>query len=113
MAKYGEPWQVGAYGTDQTRIYEDGLLLDSVCTMQLANSPGWKTRQARIVACVNALAEIENPEAIGEAIRTLKRVLRHLNKYCQNDAGLQMIDDVEAALAALDHETSTDRKEPE
>jgi len=74
MAKYGEPWQVGAYGTDQTRIYEDGLLLDSVCTMQLANSPGWKTRQARIVACVNACAEIENPEAIPDAIAVLRTI---------------------------------------
>lgn len=74
MSMYGEPWHIDP----------DDDLLVAVCREDgfcAAPDGGDKRTAQRIVACVNALAGIPNPEAVQELIR----VCRELRDADPND----------------------------
>jgi len=93
MKKYGEPWKLGSeiveYSPKQCSSFNDqgGTIID--CTGRTVIVGGAQDEQGgavgvlkkssaiRILACVNALADIENPEAVKkliEATRALQEV---------------------------------------
>lgn len=91
MSKFGEPWtdttECGAdeiYNTDGERIYLEGFYRDSDV--------------ARTVACVNALAGVENPEAVKELV-DIMRVNMEINVSIEN--GIPTLLDVKDALKPI------------
>jgi len=112
MNKYGEPWTPAMAGEADDVIVAKATKSFPVCRVIIPNEikdelgmECWAFRN-RIIACVNALADIENPEAVKkliEATRALEEVSSRPNsevEYYMAKTRLYI------ALAALD------RKEP-
>ena len=64
MAKYGEPWRI------DSSMCGDYIQTDTGAVASIYQMD----RAERAIACANALAEIENPEAIPDAIAVLRTI---------------------------------------
>jgi len=117
MSKYGEPWRV----VESPKVFSNVARIDQASEVAiwpiidtwsdgagkvesylgLADEPG---HIERAIACVNALAGIENPEAVKEVIAAAREaeqlILRAVEcpMEGESDAGKRL----RAALAALD-----------
>jgi hypothetical protein len=104
MSKYGEPWEAI---NDQDIIRCDLLpkiMYVAGTSGSLPDDPCGTKHRDRIVACVNALADVKNPAAIAEVIAACRAVAEDLECYTE-DPDWPIGRMVRAALAELDKES--------
>lgn len=102
MSKYLEPWWIETSGTGPTDFREvcAEVAEDEVVTIARM-VPFQKDISERLVACVNALAGIPNPEAIPRLIEAAKDFVAACTEESPKVGALDAIDRMEQALAAL------------
>lgn len=95
MNAFGEPWRYVAFSKGQATVFDDNYSI-------VAEAIGWD-KAKRIVACVNAMAGIVQPDRVASAIRKSLELLENLPSGIDYEADTNNVspDDMTAHIAGL------------